>query len=63
MSNFSYVALDFVLAAKLKAIEVAKVKEYVPEIPVVKLFEVADGDNQFDNDDQDTLLGDLKYDL
>ncbi|WP_375332840.1 MULTISPECIES: hypothetical protein [unclassified Candidatus Tisiphia] len=42
-------------AAKLKAIEEAKVKEYVPEIQVVKLFEVADGNNQFDNDDQATI--------
>ncbi|WP_341757468.1 hypothetical protein [Candidatus Tisiphia endosymbiont of Ditula angustiorana] len=41
--------------AKLKAIEEAKVKEYVPEIAVVKLFQVADGDNQFDNDDQATI--------
>ncbi|MDD9334877.1 MAG: hypothetical protein PV347_02365 [Rickettsiaceae bacterium] len=42
-------------AAKLKAIEDAKMKEYIPEIQVVKLFEVADGDNQFDNDDQATI--------
>ncbi|WP_425363420.1 hypothetical protein [Candidatus Tisiphia endosymbiont of Hybos culiciformis] len=42
-------------AAKLKAIEEAKVKEYIPNIPVVKLFEVADGDNQFNNDDQATI--------
>ncbi|WP_341747855.1 leucine-rich repeat domain-containing protein [Candidatus Tisiphia endosymbiont of Dascillus cervinus] len=42
-------------AAKLKVIEEAKVKEYVPEIQVVKLFKVADGDNQFDNDDQATI--------
>ncbi|WP_425360854.1 hypothetical protein [Candidatus Tisiphia endosymbiont of Ceraclea dissimilis] len=39
-------------AAELKAIEEAKVKEYIPNIPAVKLFEVAGEDNQFDNDDQ-----------
>ncbi|WP_425363971.1 hypothetical protein [Candidatus Tisiphia endosymbiont of Hybos culiciformis] len=42
-------------ANKLKAIEEAKVKEYIPNIPVVKLFEVADGDNQFNNDEQATI--------
>ncbi|WP_375331722.1 hypothetical protein [Candidatus Tisiphia endosymbiont of Temnostethus pusillus] len=41
--------------AKLKAIEEAKMKEYILEIPVVKLFEVADGDNQFDKDNQATI--------
>jgi Ran GTPase-activating protein (RanGAP) involved in mRNA processing and transport/energy-coupling factor transporter ATP-binding protein EcfA2 len=41
--------------ARLKAIEEAEVKEYIPNIPVVKLFEVAGGDNQFDNDNQATI--------
>ncbi|WP_425364487.1 hypothetical protein [Candidatus Tisiphia endosymbiont of Mystacides longicornis] len=42
-------------AARLKAIEEAKVKEYTPNIPVVKLFEVVGGDNQFNDDDQATI--------
>ncbi|WP_425364407.1 hypothetical protein [Candidatus Tisiphia endosymbiont of Mystacides longicornis] len=42
-------------AAELKAIEEAKIKEYIPNIPAVKLFEVAGRDNQFDNDDQATI--------
>ncbi|MFP3018079.1 MAG: hypothetical protein ACEY3E_04140 [Candidatus Tisiphia sp.] len=53
MKDNQYKAIEE--AAKLKAIEEAKVKEYVPEIQVVKLFEVADGDNQFDNADQATI--------
>ncbi|WP_341749063.1 hypothetical protein [Candidatus Tisiphia endosymbiont of Sialis lutaria] len=42
-------------AARLKAIEEAKVKEYIPNIPAVKLFEVVGGDNQFNDDDQATI--------
>ncbi|WP_425361483.1 hypothetical protein [Candidatus Tisiphia endosymbiont of Ceraclea dissimilis] len=41
--------------ARLKALEDAKVKEYIPNIPAVKLFEVAGGDNQFNDDDQATI--------
>ncbi|WP_425360364.1 hypothetical protein [Candidatus Tisiphia endosymbiont of Ceraclea dissimilis] len=41
--------------ARLKAIEEAKVKEYIPNIPAVKLFEVVGGDNQFNDDDQATI--------
>ncbi|WP_425362793.1 hypothetical protein [Candidatus Tisiphia endosymbiont of Hybos culiciformis] len=40
---------------KLKVLEEAKVKEYIPNIPVVKLFEVEGGDDQFDKDDQATI--------
>ncbi|MDD9334637.1 MAG: hypothetical protein PV347_01075 [Rickettsiaceae bacterium] len=42
-------------AARLKAIEEAKVKEYIPNIPAVKLFEIEDEDNQFNNDEQATI--------
>ncbi|WP_204839973.1 cell envelope integrity protein TolA, partial [Rickettsia endosymbiont of Culicoides newsteadi] len=42
-------------AARLKAIEEAKIKEYIPNIPAVKLFEVEGEDNQFDNDNQATI--------
>ncbi|WP_425361484.1 hypothetical protein [Candidatus Tisiphia endosymbiont of Ceraclea dissimilis] len=51
---------DFPAKAKKEAlvkqyIAEQEVKEYIPNIPVVKLFEVAGEDNQLNNDDQATI--------